>query len=450
MGTFTLSKKVHFLPIPGTDEFVAFHSFFGNAIKIDKETYSALLTIKVPLSRREISRKFSISPDTLNHLIKIGFIESSINNLDELMRQRLKERIEKARDGKLIRSLRFLSSYCNIACHYCSITQLQTKKPRSGRFTASLAIKASGEFLNLVRNGGYETAYVRLFGGEPILDWEVFRNVILFLEREKGDIKLKYTLNTNGMRITDEIAKFLKDKSITTVVSLDGTKSQHDRFRTFRDGSGTYENVEKGIAILKRVGTPFKLNAVLHNGNIDHVEDIVNIAKSFGAIELGIDDMCFLENNGEWTPTNIDTRIRALIVAYEFGKKIGINVFGAWTGFRSFTTEKNPMPYCFGNGEELCVNAKGQIFPCYGFSKPIGTLDRIQDCFSDPLYLELAARIPGNISLCNGCEFEGPCAGECAADMASIPYPSQTQEERCKLRKVLFEHLLTSSAKALA
>lgn len=450
METFILSKQVHFLPIPETKEFVAYHSFFGNAVKIGEETRTSLLSIESPLSRRAISRRFSISKETSDHLVAIGFLESSSENLKEVMEQRLEKRLEKAKNGMLIRSLRFLSSGCNISCSYCSIGQLQKEKHKGERFTLPLAIAAIERFLGLVKKGGHKTAYVRFFGGEPILDWRVFRDSILFLEKEKEDVKLEYTLNTNGMLITDEIAGFLKDHPVTIVISLDGTEDQHDKFRRFRNGSGTYSSVERGIEILRRNGVPFKLNAVLHNGNIDHIEDLVSTAKYFGAIELGIDDLCFIDNDGEWTPIDVNLRIKALITAYEIGKEVGIIVSGAWTGFRSFTTEKDPISYCYGDGEELCVDAKGRIFPCYGFTEPIGTLDHIQDCFSNSLYLELATRIPGNIPFCDKCEFQGPCAGECAAEMASIGNSSQILEERCRIRKELFKHLLISSAKALA
>ncbi len=450
METFILSKRVRFLPIPKTEDFVAYHSFFGNAVKIDRETYSSLISINSPLSRRAISRKFSISKETLGHLIAIGFLEDHAENQEEIVQRRLEKRMEKAKNGMLIRSLRFLSSGCNISCDYCSIGQLQRKKVKSGKFALSLAISAIEKFIGLVKKGEHKTAYVRFFGGEPVLDWEVFRNSIVFLEKERVNVEVKYTLNTNGMLITDEIARFLKNRLITVVISMDGTKEQHDIFRKNRNGSGTYSSVEKGIEVLRRNGVPFKLNAVLHNGNVNRVEDVVSIAKSLGAIELGIDDLCFIENNGEWTPTDVNLRIKAIIDAYDFGKKIGMNVSGAWTGFRSFTIEKNPIPYCFGNGEELCVDAKGQIFPCYGFNEPMVTLDRFQDCFSNPLYLKLAARIPGNIPLCRECDFEGPCAGECAAEMDLIGNSSQILEERCRIRKELFKHLLISNAQALA
>lgn len=446
METFILSEKVHFLPIPKTDDFVAFHSFFGNAVRISRETYSSLLTVNKSLSRQTILRKFSISRETLNHLIAIGFLKSSLENTDGVIRERLERRMEKARKGMLIRSLRFLSSGCNIACGYCSIAQLQKERVRKAKFTSLLTIDAAGKFLNLVKTGEHKTAFVRFFGGEPIIDWDAYRDAILFLEMERGDVELKYTLNTNGMLITDEIARFLKEHSITTIVSLDGAKRQHDRFRKFRNGTGTYTHVRRGIEVLQRNNVSFKLNAVLHNGNINHIEDVVMEAKSLGINDIGIDDLCFLGNNRKYTLVDAQAKVKSLTAAYEFGKKVGVGVSGAWTGFRSFTKEKDPIPYCFGNGEELCLNAKGQIFPCYGFLEPIGTIDLIRNCFSNPLYLELAARIPGNIPFCNGCEFQGPCAGECAADMASFKNPSQFRDERCKIRKELFEHVLVSTA----
>lgn len=449
METFVLSKQVRFLPINGTGTFVAFHSFFGNAIKIEKETYLSLLSLDSPHSRRKISQKFSISRETLNHLVAIGFLESSDENIEAIIKERLQRRLERAQSGLLIRSLRFLSSYCNIACKYCSIAQLQPEKTTKTKFTASFAIEAARKFIEMVKAGGHKTAHIRFFGGEPLLDWIAYKAAIFFLEGEREDVELKFTLNTNGVLITDEIAKFLKEHAIITIISLDGTQNQHDVFRKFRTGEGTYKHVKNGIEILQRNNVQFKLNATLHNENINRVGDIVAVAKSFGVTDLGIDNLCFLENDKAFKPADIHAKTQAIISAYEFGKKIGVNVSGAWTGFRSFTKEKNPIPYCFGNGEELCINAEGQIFPCYGFQEPIGTIEQIRDCFSHPLYLELATRIPGNIPFCNGCEFQGPCAGECAADMILIKSPSYLQNERCKIRRELFKYLLISTATEL-
>lgn len=127
-------------------------------------------------------------------------------------------------------------------------------------------------------------------------------------------------------------------------------------------------------------------------------------------------------------------------------KKSGITVSGAWAGFRSFTKEKHPIPYCFGNGEELCVDASGKIFPCYGFPESIGSIDSLEKCFSNPLYLELSTRIPGNIPFCDNCEFQGPCAGECAAEMR-MEDNLQSSAPRCKIRKELFKHILVSTTR---
>ncbi|MFH0801833.1 MAG: radical SAM protein [bacterium] len=91
-------------------------------------------------------------------------------------------------------------------------------------------------------------------GGEPLLMFDMLIEGAKFgyeIMRKYGK-KIQFLLQTNGSLLTDERCRILSDNFIGVGVSLDGTPRIHDKYRTYYDGRGTYEDAWRGYSIAKK------------------------------------------------------------------------------------------------------------------------------------------------------------------------------------------------------
>lgn len=93
------------------------------------------------------------------------------------------------------------------------------------------------------QSGTRHNLEVDFFGGEPLLNWEVCKELVKYgREQEKKYNKnFRFTLTTNGLLINDDVINFCNKEMGNVVLSLDGRKSTNDLMRVSRNGKGSYD-----------------------------------------------------------------------------------------------------------------------------------------------------------------------------------------------------------------
>lgn len=158
--------------------------------------------------------------------------------------------LEKIKEKKIARrSLPSINSFlvlvaetCNMHCSYCYGTyhKLDTSKSLMNLETAKRVIDVANK-LHI-----YEIAF---FGGEPLLNFDVIKATVEYAQK-KG-LSINYGITTNGTLVTDSIADFFQKHNFKVSVSIDGPKEVHNLTRKYRNGTGTYDDVLRGINKLK-------------------------------------------------------------------------------------------------------------------------------------------------------------------------------------------------------
>ena len=129
---------------------------------------------------------------------------------------------------------------CNLRCEYCFAG---TGDYCMGRNVMSFETgKKALDFL-LENSGNRENLEVDFFGGEPLMNWQVVKDLVAYgREQEKlHDKNFRFTLTTNGVLLNDEIMEFCNKEMSNVVLSIDGRKEVHDKMRPFRKGAGSYD-----------------------------------------------------------------------------------------------------------------------------------------------------------------------------------------------------------------
>ncbi len=142
---------------------------------------------------------------------------------------------------------------CNLRCNYCIYSE---KYPTRRSFTSRylkwpVAKKAIDYYLSMMREGlkinPNLTPTFTFYGGEPLLNFDLIKQTVEYVNNINFLIKPAYSITTNGTLLTKKISKFLVENDFSLAISLDGPKDEHDRNRVTQNKRGTFDIIIKNI-----------------------------------------------------------------------------------------------------------------------------------------------------------------------------------------------------------
>jgi len=178
---------------------------------------------------------------------------------------------------------------CNLNCAYCFASQ---GKYHGERAVMSLDVgKRALDFL-IEHSGTRRNLEVDFFGGEPLMNWEVVKELVLYArarEKETGK-NFRFTLTTNGMLIDDNVIDFANREMHNVVLSLDGRREIHDRWRVDYAGNGSWERIVPKFQklVAARGGKNYYMRGTFTHNNPDFLKDIETML-DLGFTELSME-----------------------------------------------------------------------------------------------------------------------------------------------------------------
>ncbi len=164
---------------------------------------------------------------------------------------------------------------CNLNCSYCFASQ--------GKYSGERALmsyevgKQALDFL-VANSGSRRNLEVDFFGGEPLMNFKVVKDLVAYarsIEKEKGK-NFRFTLTTNGVLIDDDVIDFANRECSNVVLSLDGRKEVHDRYRVDYQGRGSWENIVPKFQkfVEARGGKNYYMRGTFTHANPDFLKDV--------------------------------------------------------------------------------------------------------------------------------------------------------------------------------
>ena len=178
---------------------------------------------------------------------------------------------------------------CNLNCSYCFASQ---GKYHGDRAVMSFEVgKRALDFL-VENSGSRRNLEVDFFGGEPLMNFDVVKKLVEYarsIEKEKGK-NFRFTLTTNGVLVDDDVIEFSNREMSNVVLSLDGRKEVHDKFRVDYNGEGSWEKIVPKFQkfVEKRGGKNYYMRGTFTHYNPDFLEDIKEML-SLGFKELSME-----------------------------------------------------------------------------------------------------------------------------------------------------------------
>lgn len=280
----------------------------------------------------------------------------------------------KERSGNVIKALCLhVAHTCNLNCAYCFASQGKYHGER-----ALMSFETGKRALDfLVENSGNRTNLeVDFFGGEPLMNWEVVKQLVLYARSIEGEHhkNFRFTLTTNGMLIDDDVIAFANREMSNVVLSLDGRKEIHDRLRVDYAGRGSFETIVPKFQklVAARGGKNYYMRGTFTHANPDFTKDIEAML-DLGFTELSMEPVvCAPGDEAALTREDLPVVLREYerLAELMLARKKESREFT----FYHYMIDLNQGPCIYkrisgcGSGTEyMAVTPWGDLYPCHQF-----------------------------------------------------------------------------------
>lgn len=176
-----------------------------------------------------------------------------------------------------------ITTKCNMNCFYC-LRHFEDSGNNISDETLAKILEYIVEYYRLTR----KPLTIQPWGGEPLVALEKIFFIYDYLK--KADVRFHLLIQTNGILLTDEVARQLHDRNIDVGVSIDGCQTIHDMHRKDLGYQPTYDKVCDGIKHLKQYyGTRFGTISVISRDSMMVLEESFDVLVK----DLGISTLKF-------------------------------------------------------------------------------------------------------------------------------------------------------------
>ncbi|WP_288191162.1 thioether cross-link-forming SCIFF peptide maturase [uncultured Veillonella sp.] len=264
---------------------------------------------------------------------------------------------------------------CNLACKYCFASQGDYGGVKRELMSFDVA-KRAVDFL-IAMSGTRQHCEIDFFGGEPLLNWDVVKQTVEYVESiQAAHNKIfKLTLTTNGVLLTQDKIDYVNEHNISLVLSIDGREEVHNRMRPSAGGTDTYKTVAKNLvnAVKQRDGREYYVRGTYTHNNLDFTKDVIAMS-DLGFEHLSMEPVVGKE--GEYVLRDEDLPIlekeyEKLADLYLQRQKDG---WGEKFNFFHFRMDLYRGPCmakrlrgCGAGHEYMAIVPNGDIYPCHQF-----------------------------------------------------------------------------------
>lgn len=161
---------------------------------------------------------------------------------------------------------------CNFRCVYCQYGETYPyARPHTPRSMPMGRIRTAIDFMvsradHIIRKTDRNLS-VGFYGGEPLLEKDKIFGAVEYIRNTYRDIfpRFSFNMTVNGSLLDRDTIQRLVDYDFSLVISLDGPRDTHDRYRVFKDRRETFDVVKKKIDLIKWMAPEYFKNKVKFN-----------------------------------------------------------------------------------------------------------------------------------------------------------------------------------------
>ncbi len=313
---------------------------------------------------------------------------------------------------------------CNLNCSYCFASQ---GKYHGDRATMSFEVGRRALDFLVENSGSRRNLEADFFGGEPLMNLDVVKQLVAYAREIEGPAKknFRFTLTTNGLLIDDDLIEFANREMSNVVLSLDGRREVHDRYRVDYRGEGSWERIVPKFQKLvsARGGKGYYMRGTFTHANPDFLNDIKTML-DLGFTELSMEPVVSAPND----PAALtDEDLPTVLGQYEELAELMLKRHREGRPFTFYhymlDLKDGPCIYkrisgCGSGTEYMAVTPWGDLYPCHQFvGEERFRLGNVWDGVTAPeVQEEFAACNVYTRPECKECWAKLYCSGGCAAN----------------------------------
>ncbi|MCM1083956.1 MAG: Cys-rich peptide radical SAM maturase CcpM [Clostridium sp.] len=419
--------------------YYVYDRFSNTVININKTQYEELLSVQNGNIKEEES-------GALRTLQESGALQ--INNIEKIYHPET-DYLEHHLDKRVAQLILQVTQQCNLRCEYCVYSgNYYNRTHNAQRMNWDTAKDAIDFFINHSRES--KEVVISFYGGEPILEMELIMKSISYIESRIEGKNVVYAMTTNGTLLNESNMKYFAEKNFKLMISLDGSKEEHDRNRKFINGNGTFDIIINNVKKFKKSFPVYVSENVHFNTVISPKANLSCIEEYFSTDDVLADqEVMFnmVNTSGMKDESNFSfskqfnmkrkyeylklllmlvgkcdkSRVSKLVI--ESAKQIRDN-YKDIRGKSHLTPIYHPSGPCVPGVDRLFVTVKGDFYPCekvpeLGYAK-IGSLaggyeiSNIEELLNIGRMTETQCKECWALQLCSICSQQLECKGECA------------------------------------
>ncbi len=263
------------------------------------------------------------------------------------------------------------SELCNLRCRYCFYTDVT-----NCRTEESFGLMSEDTLEALVRSA---LSYADLScsfafqGGEPTLvGLDFYRKLIeLQTQYRQGTTVISNSIQTNGLVIDEEWARFLAEHHFLVGLSLDGPREIHNKNRQDPSGHGSFDRVMKAVKLFRKYGVEFNILTVVNRQVAEHPKKVYSFLRSQNFRYLQFIE-CLDPFDGQPEEYSLTPKALEVFLKQTFDEYYADFRRGQYISVRGFD---NYIGTLLGRAPEACgqighctayqvIEANGNVYPC--------------------------------------------------------------------------------------
>ncbi len=327
-----------------------------------------------------------------------------------------------------------LTEKCNLNCTYC----YENKKNKEVSFES---IK---NLIDYEISRKQANSIIVFYGGEPLLQKDMIRDTIDYINTKKSKTNFYYGITTNGTLLDEDFIKYMKNnKFIYVAYSIDGMEETQNLNRKTADGKGTFDIVEKNAKKLLELYDGAISMSVITRNNLSQLYKNVEYL-----IEIGFKSINLLfDYTQDWQDEDLD-EIRkqfnkiAEIYADKILKEDDIEIPLIDDKIKTYIkSEYDCNKDCKLGMKNINVGTDGNFYPCMQF---VNNKDFIIGNCKDGINIKARANLIKNSNkeneICLNCSIRKRCKHTCACRNYVITNNvNELSPIICETEKILIE-----------
>lgn len=241
----------------------------GNHVFLTKDEFKAL-----------VSETIDKESETWKNLISTRMVyEGSTLRFSEIAQNELRE-IKNHCGIATSLHIFVVTTACNMNCVYCQANNGEDipncfMSKETARKAVDIALQSPSHSLSF-----------EFQGGEPLLNYEVIKEIIEYTEETNTSHKISFNLVSNLSLLTEEMLDYFCEHRVSISTSIDGTEDIHNQNRPFKDGRGSFRTAKEAIGRVRKKGLGVGAIETTTRPALSKAKDLIQTY-----VELGFDSI---------------------------------------------------------------------------------------------------------------------------------------------------------------